>query len=278
MQENPVRNTGDHTAPLQSEREKGVLRELFIEKMKDIIKEEEKKDEPDTARITECRGYIAELEKIEPLYTDEELDTSCQALISEHDAHQTASKRIPHKTVRILIASVFLALCFAVCISAAAPKTFFETIWSKLRTMDVGASVSDGNTEYVYGGAASDYSSIEELVREKKLRLLFPAEFPVDMKVKTIRCSEENQGEIHCTFDEADFSISIKPDNGDSYGIRTYAEPFVLNDRTFYLFDNSAENEYYIYTVYENMFYSFKGSDYPVLLKIISSLDEADYE
>jgi hypothetical protein len=138
-------------------------------------------------------------------FSDEEIDKITDKLIKKTDRE----KRKKH-LVRIAagIAAVFVLVSG---ITACTINPALIDWLAKIVRMPFGSTVEHEKITYIYQGSTEDYSSIEELLKAKKLDIYYPAVLPKSEKLQYVEIIESENTEIaYFNFSSDDLHYTVQ--------------------------------------------------------------------
>ena len=259
-------------------------RQSLKDKLMAIILLETAKDhkEMDSDLVTECVDFLMELEGKERL-TKAEIEERVSKIPFKGKVtaiNSYAKKKIRAKRIAIIAAvlAVLLAICSIVAISFTNSEDNLINRFANYigEIMNGGDHENFDNIELIKPNESKTFSSVEELVRNEKISLLFPTWLPGESKItKCCYYSEESIGEYYLLCcDDSTYSIFIDIDKSVSKEISTNNLPKIVGKHSVYIINDGIS--------IQGMF-EYNGNRYSVisdteenLLKIIENLKEIE--
>jgi len=221
-----------------------IDREILAKWLGDIISEEMKKSdsEIDWDLVDECEAYLAELYS-DVVISEKELKANI-AKIKEKTCNVTSSpKRSRKPRMRRLLAAGLAAavlLCCAVTAYAFVPSVR-DMINTVLR-LPVGSMIDDQGITFTYEGRITSYNSIDELMQNEKLDIMYPHSLPDGLKIKHVTCTGENTT-FRCTITFADNLGSVVAEAHEIDASKISSSAIIhesLNDIKYYITDDGT--------------------------------------
>ncbi|MBQ7121967.1 MAG: hypothetical protein IJO03_06865 [Clostridia bacterium] len=267
--------------------EKTNEKRTLNDKLKAVVLLESSKNykEMDDALISECVDFLMELEEKKRIIKAE-IDQSVEKISFVDKVHNiglNSKTKFRLKTLGIIAA--VLAVIFSIfAIAAVGSGDESDILVNKwIRVIDelIEGEILNFGDKVTFTKAKEQrtYGSIEELLREEKIDVLYPSWLPEDVKVKSVDYSVDSYtGEREYTFitDNVVYNIVINLDRKTSDEIRVACDMKEINGLEVYY-------QYYDTTVfwqanfdYNGMMYSLSAYTEEELLKIIENLKEIE--
>ncbi|MBQ3045492.1 MAG: hypothetical protein IJD49_06055 [Clostridia bacterium] len=267
--------------------EKTNEKRTLNDKLKAVVLLESSKNykEMDDALISECVDFLMEIEEKKRILKTE-IDQSVEKISfvdKVHNIGMNSKTRFRLKTLGIIAA--VLAVIFSIfAIAAVGSGDESDILVNKwIRVIDElieGEILNFGDkVTFTKAKEKRTYSSIEELLTEEDIAVLYPSWLPEDVKVKSVDYFVDSYtGERVYTFitDNVVYNIVINLDKEVSSGMKTDFNMKVINGLEVYY-------KYYDTTVfwqanfdYNGMMYSLSAYTEEELLKIIENLKEIE--
>ncbi len=207
-----MENNRDKTAENQTLKDK-LMAIILLETAKDYKK-------MDSDLVTECVDFLMELEGIERL-TKEEIEQRVNEIpfIGKVTAlNSYAKKKLRAKRIAIIAAvlAVLIALfgIFAIG-SGGAVTEFFRKVGDSIHEIFDDGPKEYNNITFYKSDVTKTYSSIEELVKDEGIEILYPTWLPGDEKIVDIWYLVNGNTESYVLqTEEPDYSISIEINTG----------------------------------------------------------------
>lgn len=206
-------------------------RQDMIRFLGDVISTEMEKPDGDIDMdlVMECEEYLAELLS-DVKFPDKQMKRNIAKIKSKtrHTERPFALVfRMPY--MRKIVA----AACAAVILAGGAITTsaFAPSFWDLVRcvlNLDFGTSVDDGGVTYINRGETHGYQTIDELIQQEEIDILYPHDLPEHLKIKSITSAGEEQNlKYSVAFVDGTTGISINPDELDVSTLFDQTEKFV---------------------------------------------------
>lgn len=175
----------------------------------------------------------------------------------------------------------FVSMCVVVTLvlmSVAGYAMGFEPIRriiNDLFNITVGGSISEGDREYIRGGETVYFGTIEELIEESQLTILYPTYLPQGITLNKIGDRTGANNNSTFTFEFSNDALSYIIDTYEVFDHSTLEEQiptYESNDIVYHILDE--QGTYIVYFEYQNFQYTLQYKDYDELIKIINSIEE----
>lgn len=235
--------------------------------------------EMDSSLVTECVEFLMDLEGTKRL-TKEEIEQKVNDIpfkgkvtaINGHIKKKIKTKRL------IIIAAVFAALFIAFSIIAISFGTAPDALIDRLahhivHEMRNGDSEMHGNIQVIKANETKTYSSVEELVRDENITILYPEWLPAGEQIVSVdyyRAPDFEEYCLVCSNPEHSILISLNttiPDEEKESNPST-----VIGGHTVYYFE--APEFVQAMFEYNNCLYSIHSNTEENVFKIIENLKE----
>ena len=177
-------------------------------------------DEIDFALIGECSAYLRELSEKAAEATKEQKQRILQQIKAHHNQTATKSAKVlrpswkaARKAVAIAIAAVLL---LALTLSVIAKVKGYSSAWEyvkeniqKIIVLDAGDRVNDEGITLIKNDGVIAYKSIEELLENEGLDILYPAELPDGVQITKISQQNVSEEKIVYSYRFTDQDVSI---------------------------------------------------------------------
>lgn len=206
-------------------------RQDMIRFLGDVIEGEMEKpeDKIDMDLIAECESYLAEL-LCDIAISDEQMQQNIAKIKGKASRTAITSVRIcwiPH--MRRIVAAVCAAvLLIGGSITAYAFVPAFRDIVHSILSLGKGSSIETSGVTFRYLGKTATYQTIDELIQNEGLDILYPHELPEELKIKSITGSGEDTDLVYSiAFFDGITGIDISYGEGDVSSLSNKSEIFV---------------------------------------------------
>ena len=183
---------------------------------------------------------------------------------------RVVKKRIIWKKVWLVAAIVALLISAATMTASAFGFNVFE-YFREVIGLSAGEKVDKGTVTLINRGEAKEYDSIEELLAEENIEILYPSVLPEGIEIESVRISEDTNGECIKIFtNNSQVNIAIYAGRTPTDSTFEGCDIYTINGIAFYLREqlNSA------YCYHNNCFYSFQADNNENILLIIENVKE----
>lgn len=173
-----------------------------------------------------------------------------------------------------LVAAVLTTLIITTGLVAAAfGVNIFECIANIVRQEEHTKIDIEGFTFY-NGGEAKNYSSIEEMMEEKKWDIMYPTVFPENVTVDKIMLNKSSRGNdrISIITNDKKTRILIEKNAPNEDDWDEHQSFYKSNGIKYYIYTNN--DSYFAVTYYKGDYYSIQANDYDDLILIINNFKE----
>ena len=173
-------------------------------------------DEIDMELVNECQEELAELmaEERTERFAGQDASTSAESEYAGNLSSRGRTHAKGHtacyakKRIRLasLIAAVVILASFASLSVVASSKGYasaFEYVSAMAKdlfNMNDGEMVEDDNITIIKNGEYTNYTSVEQMVREEKLDIMYPTNLPDDIRITEIVITNTANGDISVNF------------------------------------------------------------------------------
>ncbi|MBO7246363.1 MAG: hypothetical protein J6V56_06330 [Clostridia bacterium] len=240
-------------------------------------------DEGDIELINACAERMDELNG--PLMTEEHF----WAVINKVDAEMVSDKKdtapvdvpvnAPARVVKKriiwkkvwLVAAIIALLISAATITASAFGFNVFDYFKEVIGLPVGEKVDKGTVTLINRGEVKEYSSIEELLSDESINILYPSSLPTNSQLESVKIVEDINGkQIIILTNNPQINIVVFSNQKQTNNSFADCEMYLYNDKTFYI--NKELNAAYFY--FGDNFYSIQADSYENVILIIESLKE----
>lgn len=250
-------------------------------------------DEADEDLIAECSDFIEELNSDSPTFSDAEIDQKLQALYAKAKAEKAKSLTLKESSQNAVssprwitkrklkwIGITAAALVTISTITVAATTDFFSKAWNYVTTnvqkivgMKPGEKMDESGITIIKNSGAQNYKSIEELLKQEKIEILYPSVLPGKIQLKKIIQNYETKDTYTLEFifniDELNIMVSNYYENSlDLWTDPTIYETSVMN---FYI-KELPDSLYQAIGQYKGYEYCITYNNYNDLIYILDNL------
>ena len=202
-------NSRDLSAEKQSLKDK-LMAIILLETSKDY-------KEMDSDLVTECVDFLMELEGKEKL-TKSEIEQRVNEIPFKGKITAIGSytkKKIRAKKLAVIAAilAVIITLFGIIAIASGDTfKEFFIRMGHSVYELIESGSINNDKITYIKPNKTKEYTSVEELIKEEKLEILYPSWLPENEKIVKVWYLVENSSEgymLQCNVPEHNISIEI---------------------------------------------------------------------
>ena len=214
-----------------------ILKKRTIKLLGEIISSESAKpdDEADFALIEECENLLCELLDADISLSEEDIDARIKKITQKNSKilFGKTKKRIS-RVVAIACASI--ALCIGV---GAAACMIDPKILDGIRTIlkyNVGESIDIDGITFTNGGKVKEYKTIDELLADNQIDIMYPHELPEGVYIEDVYVSEEGLFPIVIVFNDSRNGLSIYKNKEERIeNLKSDTESVVINGLTFFV-------------------------------------------
>ena len=183
---------------------------------------------------------------------------------------RVVKKRIIWKKVWLVAAIVALLISAATMTASAFGFNVFE-YFREVIGLSAGEKVDKGTVTLINNGISKEYNSIEELLLNENINVLYPYVLPDGITIKKVDVSKgQNNGEyIQILTSDSSTLITIDT-NVDGDVIKGYTEELTVGDYTYYIF----KDELFGVNYHHGYYYYVSSDSYENLILIISNMRE----
>lgn len=224
-------------------------------------------DEGDIDTLNACAARLDELKG--PLITKEEFFN----IINKTAPAKKPARRLRFKKV-LLVAATLAILTAAITLTATAvdfnPFNYFKEVIA----MGPGGTINKGNITLEFQDVQKEYDTVEEALQSNDIDIWYPTVLPEGITLKAIEFVSTASSEeiIRFATNTPYVSVSVERKT-DSHPFNSYKEEFVIEDCTFYIFDDTVSPpEYYAVCFYGDYYYCICANSYEDIILILSNL------
>lgn len=265
---------------MENEHNMNAERQSLKDKLMAIILLETSKNykEMDSDLVTECVDFLMELEGKERL-TKAETEQRVNEIPFKGKVTAIGSyakKKIRAKRLAVIAAILaFIIALFGIIAIATGDtfKEFFVRMGNSFYEMIENGSLSDEDITYIKPNETKTYSSIEELIKNEELGILYPTWLPENEKIVKVWYIVEGESErylLQCSIPEHNISIKINTDWAEDY--KLYCTEKEIAGYSIYYIETKQYIQANFY--YKNNVYCVKSDTEENLFRIIENLKE----
>ena len=248
-------------------------------------------DEIDMELVNECQEELAELmaEERTERFAGQDASTSAESEYAGNLSSRGRTHAKGHtacyakKRIRLasLIAAVVILASFASLSVVALSKgyasafDYVSAMAKDLFNMNDGETVEDGNITIIKNGEHTNYTSVEQMVREEKLDIMYPKDLPDELEIDEVIFTTTNDNwVVYFVINNKEIDFSIK----NFYSIKEEAlknnthEVIRFGEFVYYLMEKNTSYQAICHT--NDKEYIVKTNNYDYLEALIASLGE----
>ena len=249
------------------------LEDLDIEKLNRLFEYESTvicNSEGDSELLLRCADLLAEKEGFAEEH-DQKFQEMLQAAM--HNVPVTARRRKRYGFKKaLLIAAAVALLVGSLSVVAVAFGCDIFAYFREIITRPAGATMEKDAVTLIHNGEATEYSSIEELLKTIEVDIMYPAKLPDGISVTTVDIfAGVNAEEMVCiktTDPQMIFFVQLKAI--DTGGSHKDCEIITKKGRTFYI----RKDLNFAFSYFAGNYYSFQAGNYEQLQYILDNLEE----
>ena len=233
-----------------------ILKKRTIKLLGEIISSESAKpdDEADFVLIEECENLLCELLDADISLSEEDIDARIKKITQKNSKilFGKTKKRIS-RVVAIACASI--ALCIGV---GAAACMIDPKILDGIRTIlkyNVGESIDIDGITFTNGGKVKEYKTIDELLADNQIDIMYPHELPEGVYIEDVYVSEEGLFPIEMALSNNGMIFIYDTDIEDYEKLKTISDGIEINGNIFYVKQTHEQwtalvyNDLYMYQI-----------------------------
>ena len=214
-----------------------MLKKRTIKLLGEIISSESAKpdDEADFALIEECENLLCELLDADISLSEEDIEARIKKITQKNSKilFGKTKKRIS-RVVAIACASIVLCIGVGAAACMIDPK-----ILDGIRTIlkyNVGESIDIDGITFTNGGKVKEYKTIDELLADNQIDIMYPHELPEGVYIEDVYVSEEGLFPIVIVFNDSRNGLSIYKNKEERIeNLKSDTESVVINGLTFFV-------------------------------------------
>ena len=237
-------------------------------------------DEQDMRYIDECSDMIDKI-GIKNTPSAEIKNRELQKLFCAFDEEHASHMRSKHRSGRlrkgaaVILAAIFM--CFSPVLIAAAvdgisPIAVIQKWGHGMFDLPHGEPIEYGGITFIRNGDVKEYDSVEALLKDENIDILYPSYLPADAEIKSIYQIDSAKGkELHFSISGGVYySVCLYDAYGGSIYNLSSDEDVTIDGITFYFTEVNGKKE--VIFVHNGNSYSIAASDKATLLDIINGL------
>ena len=242
-------------------------------------------DEIDFALIDECSAYLRELSDQTTEATKEQKQRILQQIKAHHN--QTATTKSAkvlrpnwRKMGKVVAIAATVATILISTVTVLAKVNGYDCAWEyvkeniqKIIGLDAGDRVNDDGITLIKNDGVVVYNSIEELLENEEMDIMYPAELPDGIQITKISQQIVSKEEIVYCYKFTDETISIWVSSISNMRTEDLKKCDLLENNTMsaYLISKDDGNRQIV--AYDGKYeYLICGNDYDVLIKILNGM------
>lgn len=236
-------------------------------------------EEIDLAYLESCSEFLAELTDAEYTFTAEQLDEKYRAILNtkrtvvEIPVSGKPLRRL--KPVHKVIAAAAAAIILAGSVCAFNP--YVRNLLFAVNDLEVGESMEIDGVTYQYNGVTQFYDSVQELLEEEQLTILYPEVLPEGVAIKSVFRIDND---IYIQFTDASISFSITLDSQvDLSAEKDRAETYISGELEFNVHPINEERDHCTaLAMYNGNLYTVETKEYSLLTAILDELGKGTFQ
>lgn len=181
--------------------------------------------------------------------------------------------------------AVAACLCFIIvtplavsAFSGSTPIELIESLGSKIFRMERNTPYDFGEITFIRSGETIIYESVEELLKQENINILYPSWLPGETKIESVRITNSTEGDVVLfKFDSDSIRFSVELYNIDLSIYRENSEYMLEAFNGIECFIRNGENTgYSIIFVYDNYTYNMSVEDIEELPSIMENLKQGE--
>lgn len=182
---------------------------------------------------------------------------------------RVVKKRIIWKKVWLVAAIVALLVSAATMTASAFGFNVFE-YFREVIGLSASGKVDKGTITLINYGKTEEYSSVDELLMEKNLNIMYPTVLPENIVIKQVHVGKGANNGNFIQFIMNNPSIYVSVDtNTKAFDVTNYTEQIAINECTYYVF---CDGKFYSICNYKDCYYYISSDNYENLVLIIKNM------
>lgn len=176
----------------------------------------------------------------------------------------------------LIVAATLVVLVFGASAVAGAFGTDLRSLFKQIMGMSKNSQLEAESITLIRYDDTKEYASVEELLHDQALTILYPTKLPEDVSIKTIYVDDMENGRLSIRFYTGDTTTSIVVETNAGSQTEDYSdcEHYRFEERDYYLFEES--DFYYAICYYNNNFYSLRSTNRENIILIIENMKEIE--
>ena len=184
---------------------------------------------------------------------------------------RVVKKRKIWKKVWLVAAIVALLISAATMTATAFGFNIFD-YFKQVINLPVGGRVDQEGITFINSGKMKTYSSIDELLIEEEIDILYPSVLPNGAVIKQVNISKNaNNGDLIQFIMNDPYTIVSVDTNVEDFNVTGYMESVYIEEHVYYLF---SDDSFYAICNYDNCYYYIGSDSYENLILIIENMRE----
>ena len=151
----------------------------------------------------------------------------------ESKAKVIRGKHIILRRIGLVAAITAVLMSVTVLVAAAFGVNILEYI-SKIVRQDEGSQINVDDFTFYHNGGSKQYSTIEEMIEEENLNIMYPSKWPDGIELNRVQISNEVSGVvIYFYTNDTDVGINVELE-ADEISLSNYEE-LIYNDIVYYI-------------------------------------------
>ncbi len=180
------------------------------------------------------------------------------------------NRRFVLKRIAIVAAAVIAVMASTVAVAAAFGVDIIEYLGDVVRQPEGTQADIDGYTFY-HNGKMKQYSSIEKLLDEEDLDIMYPTKWPEGVSIKDVSVTQTSGGKETVYILTNEMNVSVRVDLSGIYTPDSQTESFQVNGLTCYI---QPGNLVSVSFFYNNQVYYIKAKTLDDAILIIENMKE----
>ena len=177
------------------------------------------------------------------------------------------------KRIAIIAAAIVITVASTFTIAAAFDIDILKYLKSITGQPDGTTVDIDGFTFQNIDGTQK-YESIQQMVEEENLNIMYPTRFPEGFDIKSIRLIDDGNGNLSVEFCTADTYVGITVDLDIGEDPQIFGEIYEHDGKTYYINCKGSNNLFYAACVYRQNTYYISAHSYKDLIFIIDNMKD----
>ncbi len=228
--------------------------------------------EMNTDLIEACLDYLEDLDGTDAK-TEQELEEIIEKIKASDVVYGTHKEknggkcgRFGKKFVKLALVATLIFLMFSVSV------TGYDEFTKIMLRVNREGWLMIGKDEYIRMDSSEEYDSVEDLVSEKSLNILYPKELPEGVELNMILYKVyKGMIEIDYCFTDLSYCVGIDLDKElpDNF-VSVFSEELVINGVTYYRNPDVPECAF---TCYDGNYYTISAPDGDAMIKFLESME-----